>query len=147
MSEAAYTVSTVSRRVEQPKRAFVIDRPEKAYNLMNSVFIGAKEERFYGLYLDTRKQLLALELVSLGTVSTTIVHPREVFAPALERRATSLLVAHNHPSGNPEPSEDDIRLTRRLCQAGELLGIGLVDHLVIGAGVWYSFRETGLLAP
>lgn len=102
-------------------------------------------EVFYALYLDTKGRLLFEAEISRGTLSSSLVHPREVFAPALSRRAAAVLVAHNHPSGDPEPSADDRTTTRRLQRAGRLLGIELLDHLVIGAGEFRSFLEEGWL--
>ena len=102
-------------------------------------------ECFYVLYVDTKGRLLHEQEVSRGTLSSSLVHPREVFAPALMRRAAAIVVAHNHPSGDPEPSADDRTTTRRLQRAGRLLGIELLDHVVVGAGRFVSFLEQGWL--
>lgn len=102
-------------------------------------------EVFYALYLDTKGRLLFECEISRGTLSASLVHPREVFAPALQRRAAAVLVAHNHPSGDPEPSAEDRTTTRRLQRAGRLLGIELLDHIVIGSGSFQSFLEEGWL--
>ncbi len=91
----------------------------------------AKREHFVALYLDARNQLLHKETISIGTLNTNLVHPREVFKPALENLAAGVIVAHNHPSGDPEPSEEDREITDRLKKAGEILGVNLVDSLVI----------------
>jgi DNA repair protein RadC len=105
----------------------------------------ARREHFVAFYLDARNRVLSRETVSVGTLSASIVHPREVFAPAIERRAASVILAHNHPSGDPEPSDDDLALTRRLVQAGVLLGIEILDHLVIGHGGYVSLKSRGLM--
>jgi len=102
-------------------------------------------EVFYVLYLDSKGRLLFESEISRGTLSSSLVHPREVFAPALSRRAAAILVAHNHPSGDPQPSADDRTTTRRLQRAGRLLGIELLDHIVIGSGNFLSFLEEGWL--
>ena len=102
-------------------------------------------EVFYALYLDTKGRLLYECEISRGTLSSSLVHPREVFAPALHRQAAAVLVAHNHPSGDPQPSADDRTTTRRLQRAGRLLGVELLDHIVIGAGSFLSFLEEGWL--
>lgn len=102
-------------------------------------------EVFYVLYLDSKGRLLFESEISRGTLSSSLVHPREVFAPALSRRAAAILVAHNHPSGDPQPSADDRTTTRRLQRAGRLLGIELLDHIVIGSGNFLSFLEQGWL--
>ena len=90
-----------------------------------------KKEHFVALYLNARNELIHRELISIGTVNASIVHPREVFAPALEHNATAVVVAHNHPSGSPEPSPEDRLVTDRLREAGRLLGIGLLWHLIL----------------
>lgn len=93
--------------------------------------------------LDARHRLLSALVVGQGTLDRSLVHPREIFGPALREGAAAVLCAHNHPSGDPEPSAQDWSVTRRLRSAGELLGIPLVDHLVIGAGCWVSLRASG----
>jgi DNA repair protein RadC len=105
----------------------------------------ARREHFVAFMLDARNRVLARETISIGTLSASLVHPREVFAPAIERRAAALIVVHNHPSGDPEPSADDLALTRRLTQAGILLGIEVLDHLVIGHGSYVSLKSRGLM--
>ena len=104
-----------------------------------------RREHFVGLYLNTRNRLLLRETVSVGSLNASIVHPREVFEPALRRGAASLIVVHNHPSGEAEPSEDDIQITRRLAQAGDILGIALLDHVVVATGGYVSLKEEGHL--
>ena len=98
----------------------------------------AKKEHFVVLYLNARNQLICKETISIGTLNASLVHPREVFKPAIEHLAASIIVAHNHPSGGLEPSEADIMLTGRLSDAGELLGIEMVDHLVVTGGGFVS---------
>jgi len=102
-----------------------------------------KKENFVVLYLDTRNRLAHKEFVSIGTLNASLVHPREVFEPALRHSAASVILAHNHPSGDPTPSEEDRRLTKRLAQAGELLGIEVLDHVIVSAQKHHSFREKG----
>lgn len=91
----------------------------------------AKKEHFVVLYLNARNQLIHKETISIGTLNASLVHPREVFHPAIEHLAASIIVAHNHPSGGTEPSEADIMLTRRLADAGKLLGIEMIDHIIV----------------
>ena len=85
------------------------------------------------------------DLISEGILTASLVHPREVFAPAIREAASALLLVHNHPSGDPEPSPEDLEITRRLVAAGELVGIRVVDHVVIGEGCYVSFLERGLI--
>jgi DNA repair protein RadC len=105
----------------------------------------ADRERFVAIDLDARHRVLRRRLVSVGTLTASLVHPREVFAPALRAGAAALVVAHNHPSGDPEPSAEDCALTERLREAARLLGIELLDHLVIGRASCVSLRERGVL--
>jgi DNA repair protein RadC len=96
-------------------------------------------ECFWVLCLDARGGLTELIEVSCGTLTACLVHPREVFAPALVRRAASVVVAHNHPSGDPRPSPEDLELTDRLVEAGELLGVPMLDHVIVAGGRWWSW--------
>lgn len=104
-----------------------------------------RRERFQGLYLNTRQRLLARETISVGSLNASIVHPREVFAPALGHRAASVVVVHNHPSGETDPSEDDLAITRRLEEAGRILGVHLLDHVIVGRNGFTSLKEAGHL--
>jgi DNA repair protein RadC len=102
-------------------------------------------EVFGVLALDVRHRLVREEVVSVGCLTASLVHPREVFKVALDARAASLVLFHNHPSGDPEPSAEDIALTRRLAAAGTLMGVEVLDHLVLGAGRYVSLKERGVL--
>jgi DNA repair protein RadC len=106
-----------------------------------------KKERFIAIHLDGRNRVVREDVVSEGILTSSLVHPREVFAPAIREGAGGLLLVHNHPSGDPEPSPEDHEVTRRLCAVGELVGIRVFDHVVIGDGRYVSFLERGLLAP
>ena len=104
-----------------------------------------KQEHFICLSLNGAHEVLAIRVVSIGILNKTIVHPREVFGDPISDRAAAIVVCHNHPSGQLEPSEEDIAITRRLSEAGELLGINLLDHLILSPrGGYYSFVETGI---
>ncbi len=94
----------------------------------------AKKEHFVVLYLNARNQLIHKETISIGTLNANLVHPREVFKPAIEHLAASIIVAHNHPSGGTEPSEADLELTKRLKEAGKIIGVEVVDHIIITNG-------------
>ena len=99
------------------------------------------QEAFQVISLDSRNQLINRHLVSLGLVDSSLVHPREVFRTAIENSASAIVLLHNHPSGDPEPSTEDIAVTHRLLKAGELLGVPLLDHLVLGGDAFVSLRE------
>lgn len=102
---------------------------------------GSRRESFFVVLLDVRHRVLALHVVSTGSVDAAVVHPREVFSPAVREAAVALVVAHNHPSGDPAPSVEDRAVTERLRDAGSLLGIPVLDHLVVGNERYYSFAE------
>jgi len=105
----------------------------------------SNREHFVGFYLNSRNQVLRREIISIGSLNASIVHPREVFIPALAVSAASLILAHNHPSGDPSPSEEDLAITRRIAESGRLLGIELLDHVVVAREAYTSFKERRLL--
>lgn len=100
-----------------------------------------KQEYLVALYLNARHELLQKEVIGIGSLNSMVITPKEIFSPAMQLPCASLIVAHNHPSGDPNPSEDDIKFTSRVHEAGEVLGIPLVDHLVIAKSSYFSFRE------
>ena len=102
-------------------------------------------EFFMAVYLNARMKVESKSIISIGSLDTTLVHPREVFSPAVRRGAAAVIVAHNHPSGDPDPSEEDILLTERLLESSRILGIRLVDHVIIGSGRYVSLRDEGLI--
>ncbi len=131
-------------------RAEVVGRPmlenwDGLLDYLMAVLSRERVEHFRVLFLDSRNALLADEAQARGTVNHTPVYPREVVKRALELHASSLILVHNHPSGNPAPSQDDIEMTRQIKQATAALSITLQDHLIIGNGRWFSFRREGLL--
>ena len=99
----------------------------------------------FAVLLDGKNRVLRDERVSEGSLTSSLVHPREVFAPAIRESASAMVFVHNHPSGDPEPSPEDLEITRRLCAVGELVGIPVLDHVVIGDGAFVSFLDRGLL--
>ena len=103
------------------------------------------KEIFITLHLDGKNRILALDVVSIGSLNQSIVHPRSIFSTACLSSASSILCLHNHPSGDPTPSSEDIAITRRLKEAGEIMGIKILDHIIIGNGEYLSFVERGLL--
>lgn len=106
-----------------------------------------RQEEFWVLYLDTQNRVLVERCLTVGLLNSSLVHPREVFAPALSHAAASLIVAHNHPSGDPEPSPEDLRVTVQLVESGRLLGIPVRDHVVMGDGRYVSLMERGVCGP
>ena len=127
-----------------------IDSPELVYQLLAPEMRVLHKESLRVILLDTRYRLLRIQEVSLGSVNESIAHPREVFRPALISSAYAVIVVHNHPSGDPSPSQSDHSLTRRLGEAADLLQIKLLDHIIIGAPAegrapYFSFKEAGVL--
>ena len=102
-------------------------------------------EKFICLHLNIKNQIISYEVVSMGSLTSSIVHPREVFKAAILANAASVLFMHNHPSGSTEPSIDDIEITNRLCKAGNILGINILDHLIITNNDYLSFKQKGLI--
>jgi len=120
-----------------------IRSPTDVYSLMQHTQ-HLDREAFYCLHLDARHALLSRELVHMGTLNASLVHPREVFKAAILRSAAAIIVSHNHPSGDPAPSADDLSLTNRLKDAGQLIGIEVLDHVIIGNNCFYSFTDEAL---
>lgn len=104
-----------------------------------------RQEYFVVLSLDSERRLIKKRVVFIGTVDAVIAHPREVYAGAIADRASSIIVAHNHPSGDPTPSSQDIAATEQLMKAGKILGIELVEHLIVAGERWFSFRDEGTM--
>jgi DNA repair protein RadC len=115
------------------------------YQRYRAHFLPLIKEHFMALHLNTKNQLIRESLISIGSLSSSVVHPREVFAPAVRDSAASVLFLHNHPSGDPAPSREDRECTQRLCRAGRILGIRVLDHIVIGFDDYFSFADAGLL--
>ncbi len=115
------------------------------YGAFRERFEGRDREEFLAVLLDGKGRILGFNVVSVGSLTASLVHPREVFKAAILSNAASIVLVHNHPSGDPTPSGEDRSLTRRLKQAGELVGIRIIDHVVIGDGRFVSFVETGIL--
>ena len=101
----------------------------------------AAKEQFVVILLNNKNKVIGTEVVSEGSLSSSIVHPREVFVPAILHHAAAIMVAHNHPSGDPKPSIEDEEVTRQLLRSGKVLGIPMIDHVIIGDGNYYSFLE------
>jgi DNA repair protein RadC len=117
--------------------------PEKVYQLIKSKLKDYHKEHFYIIALNSRNYSIAE--VSVGSLNASVVHPREVFAEAIKNKAASVILVHNHPSGDPEPSEDDLILTKRLVESGKILGIEVVDHMIITKNEFFSFKEKKLI--
>ncbi len=134
----------LGRRYLNGKKAGIYLKPRDIWEELRDVR-DQKKEHFVVFFLDTRNQEIKRDIVSIGTLNYNLVHPREVFEPAVKNLAASVIVAHNHPSGCLEPSDEDLSLTKRLAQAGKLLGIELLDHVIVTREGFMSFKQKGLL--
>ncbi|WP_432664228.1 DNA repair protein RadC [Wukongibacter baidiensis] len=104
-----------------------------------------EKEHFKVVFLNTKNEIIAFETISIGSLNASIVHPREVFNRAIKKSSAAVILLHNHPSGNPEPSKEDINITRRLIEAGKIIGIEVLDHIIIGDGDYFSLKENSLI--
>ncbi|GIP54978.1 MULTISPECIES: RadC family protein [Paenibacillus] len=125
--------------------AQTIRSPHDAADLLMEQLRYLHKEHFVCLFLNTKNHIIAQETLSIGSLNASIVHPREVFRAAIKCSSASVVCAHNHPSGDPTPSPEDIRMTERLCRAGDIVGIDVLDHIVIGDGKFVSLKEQGLM--
>ncbi len=130
--------------VSQPADRPRIRGPRDVWELLSHDLRDEVREHFFAILLDTRNGVLRRHVVSVGDLNSAIVHPREVFSPAIRHGAAALVVAHNHPSGDPTPSPEDVQVTKRLLDAGRLLGIELLDHVVLTESGWVSLKERGM---
>lgn len=137
----------LGRRVAsaEPQKKSRFSSPEACVNFLMPRLRYERHEKFVVMLLDSKNQLIKLQQISEGSLNASVVHPREVFAPAILHQAACVLAAHNHPSGDPAPSREDRQLTNVLKETGMVMGIPLLDHIVIGDGRYFSFRENGYL--
>lgn len=121
----------------------VFDAPETVFAYLKEKIGKSKKELFTILYLDTRNKLIS-DVVSVGTLNASLVHPREVFDKAVLNHSSHIILAHNHPSGDPAPSDDDIITTKRMIEAGKILGITVADHIIVSTNNYYSLKQHGV---
>lgn len=122
-----------------------ITSPQDVVGLLMDGMQYLKQECFKIIMVDTKNKVIKIEEISRGTLNSSLVHPREVFVKAIKQHAAAIVLAHNHPSGDTEPSAEDKSITRRLVEAGELIGISVLDHIIIGRGTYTSFKQEKLL--
>jgi len=126
-------------------KPYVISSPQDAALLMTPELGFLQREEFHCIYLNTKNQVIGKEVISVGSLDMTIVHPRELYKSAIKKSSCSIICIHNHPSGDPTPSQEDILLTKRLVAAGEIIGIDVLDHLVIASHSYCSMKDSGLM--
>ncbi len=129
---------------EEPGRMPTLRNPGDVYRYLKDMK-KVKKEQFRGLYLNTRNKIIHDEIISIGTLTANLIHPREVFQPAIEYLAAGLIIAHNHPSGNPNPSDEDLKVTSQLQEVGKTMAIDVIDHIIIGDEKYISLKDQGLM--
>ncbi|NVN89653.1 MAG: DNA repair protein RadC [Desulfuromonadales bacterium] len=143
--KAVYETMTVKEDITNYlKTGTRFTAPQQVYDTFTFLMKETKE-MFLTLHLDGKNRIICMDLVSIGSLNQSIVHPRHVFQTALISNAAAIICVHQHPSGDPSPSSEDISITRRLKEAGEIMGIKILDHIIIGDGQYLSFVERGLL--
>jgi len=134
----------LGRRLLQNKQSALLLSPKDVWEELKDIRDN-KKEHFVIFFLDARNQEIKREIISIGSLNANLVHPREVFEPAVRYLAAQIIVAHNHPSGDPEASEEDLTITKKLIEAGKILGIEVIDHIIVVKDRFLSFREQGLI--
>jgi len=131
--------------LEPEFKNYDIKDPESVVKAIRASIRDKAKEHFKLILLNPRNKIIGISTISIGTLNASLVHPREVFKDAIVHSAASVVLAHNHPSGDPEPSEDDIKITNKLVESGRILGIEVIDHIIIGKNNFCSFKERGLM--
>ena len=134
----------LGKRLLKDKKAEIYLEPKEIWEELKDLR-DHRKEHFVIFYLDSRNQEIKREIISVGSLNANLVHPREVFEPAVRNFAAQIVLAHNHPSGDPEPSEDDLILTRRLVESGKILGIEVADHIIVAKDKFFSFKNKGII--
>jgi len=134
----------LGKRLLKGKRTKIYLTPKDVWDELKDLH-NHKKEHFVIFYLDARNQEIKREIISVGSLNANLVHPREVFEPAVRNLAAQIILAHNHPSGDPEPSEDDLEITKRLVESGKILGIEIIDHIIVAKNGFISFKEKRLI--
>ena len=136
------TIAKIQKRINQSKHPIKkITCAEDVFNYFHERLKDKKEEHFYILMLDTKNNIINEQLISKGILDASIIHPREVFKPAIKNSASKIILVHNHPSGDPNPSNEDLEITEKLTNAGEEIGISVLDHVILGGDGWWNSKE------
>jgi DNA repair protein RadC len=134
----------LGKRLLKDKKTELFLKPEDVFDRLKDLR-DHKKEHFVTLFLDSRNQEINREIISVGSLNASLVHPREVFEPAVRHTAAHIIIAHNHPSGDHSPSSEDLSLTKRLVEAGRIMGIEILDHVIVTKNSFLSFKEKGLI--
>ena len=142
-------INIVTIKMEKVKSMLVenkqISSPDDVFRIVNKYLDGADREHLVLLTLDTKNKITSINTVSIGSINTSIVHPREVFKTAILSNASSVILSHNHPSGDVTPSKEDVDITKKIKECGRILGIELLDHVIIGDDKYSSLKEKGIV--
>jgi DNA repair protein RadC len=138
------TISEIQKRINQSKNPVKkITCGKDVFNYFHDRLKDKKEENFYVILLDTKNQIIKEELITKGVLDASIVHPREIFKPAIKNSASRIILIHNHPSGDPSPSQEDLTITKQIEKVGEEIGISVLDHVIVGKEKWWGWKEEG----
>jgi len=140
---AMFEIFRRTSRLESKGFKVKIKNAEDVYNYFKDSLANKNKEHFIALFLDTKNRIIGEEVVSVGTLNSSIIHPREVFSSAIKASANAIVLVHNHPSGDCKPSKEDEQVTKMLCDAGEILGIKVLDHVIIGKDGFVGVKEVG----
>ena len=136
------TIAEIQKRINQSKNPIKkISCAKNVFDLFHEKLKDEKQENFYVLLLDTKNKIIKEELITKGILDSAIIHPREIFKPAIKNSASKIILIHNHPSGDSNPSKEDLDITKEIMKSGEVLGIKVVDHIIIGNDGWWSWME------
>lgn len=148
-SKACQIIAAVELGNRLSRSSLEIKKRIKSPKDVTDIFINdmrfLEKEHFKVVFLNTKNEIITFETISIGSLNASIVHPREVFNRAIKKSSASIILLHNHPSGNPEPSKEDVNITKRLTEAGHIIGIEVLDHIIIGDGSYYSLKENSLI--
>lgn len=140
--KAMFEIFRITDKIERKGFKPAISCAEDVYNYFIDELKDKKKEYLYTLMLDSRNNIIKHELISVGTLDSSLVHPREVFKVAIKESAFAIMLIHNHPSGDPKPSEEDIKITKQIMEAGKLLNIIVLDHIIIGEGSYWNWLDS-----
>ncbi len=134
----------LGKRFLQNKTTTLLLSPEEVWQELKNI-TQYKKEHFIVFYLDSGSQIIKKEVIAIGTLNASLIHPREVFEPAIKNNSAQIIIAHNHPSGNSNPSNDDLEITKRLVEAGKIIGIEIIDHVIVTGEKFFSFKKEGVI--
>jgi len=148
-SKACQILAAIELGFRLSKHSFTkrgkISTPDDVFKIFEQELRYEAKEKFIAVLLNTKNEITSTEIISIGSINSSIVHPREVFNIAIKKSAAAMVLVHNHPSGDPKPSYEDVKVTDRLVEVGKLVGIKVIDHIIVGDKIYYSFKEKELL--